>query len=335
MLGGLAVGVGEHVVALVLRVGRGRREPDVADQVLGPDLLDHRDVVHAVGAEELGEGPGLQRVADDADARAAVIGEERHRLRLALRERGDLRAVGGLVRLVHLARGDLAAEGLELLGEDLGDAGVVVVVGVGDGDPLEALLADQPGQRRALVGVGGRGAEHQVVVVELGDRGRSGRVRDRDHPRRDRHRLHHAVGRARARGADHGHHLLDAHHLLAGVHRGLRVALAVGQDQRHVAPVQEAALGVDVARREVPPGGDGRHQLGDRAGHAGDRAHLHLLRRRRRRDQRGQRGCRQYLLHRFSSLCSPFARPGRPRPGLWDEASAGPPAESPPDASAG
>ena len=77
---------------------------------------------------------------------------------------------------MRLVAGDHAAELGEGGREHAGKARVVVVVGVGDRELAVAVLPGERGEGSSLVGVGGRDPEHEVVVVEVRDRGRGSRV---------------------------------------------------------------------------------------------------------------------------------------------------------------
>ena len=235
-------------------------------------------VHHAVRPEELAEELVLEAVAQDGDAARAEVGEEGEPFRLAGRERRELGAVRCLVGLVRLVAGDHAAELGEGGREHAGKARVVVVVGVGDRKLAVAVLPGERGEGSSLVGVGGRDPEHEVVVVEVRDRGRGRGVGKHHHAGRDGDGLGHAVGGARAVGADDRHCLLDVDELRAHVDRGLRVALRIALHEPVGVSAEQATLLIHVARGEIAGIDDGDHQLRDGTGNARRGTHIDFAR---------------------------------------------------------
>ena len=98
------------------------------------------------------------------------------------------------------------------------------------------------------------------------------------HAGRDGDGLGHAVGGARAVGADDRHCLLDVDELRAHVDRGLRVALRIAQHEPVGVSAEQAALLIHVARGEVAGIDDGYHQLRDGTGNGRRGTHIDFAR---------------------------------------------------------
>src|SRR3546814_14999397 len=119
-------------------------------EVVGTQRVDQGIGLHAVTADERLEEAVLQRLAQDAHAGAVPIVDEHQRIGTPASELGALRAVGGLAVPVCGEAGDLAALGLELPAEGIGDTLAVVVVPIAP-RPTPCPVGQQlAGQRLAL-----------------------------------------------------------------------------------------------------------------------------------------------------------------------------------------
>src|SRR3546814_4379610 len=88
------------------------------------------------------------RLAQDGHAGAVPIVDEHQRIGTPASELGELRAVGGLAVLVCGEAGDLAALGLELAAEGIGETLAVVVVQIGHRHLLGTVGQQLAGQDR-------------------------------------------------------------------------------------------------------------------------------------------------------------------------------------------
>src|SRR5690606_36198067 len=140
------------------------------------------------------------------DARALGGANGRQDIRIALGAGGQLRGVARLLLLVRHLGQDLPTEPLELTGEDLGEALAIGVVRVHSAGGLEALLLGELCQDDTLRRVRDGGAEQEVIVVGVGQRGRRGRRGDLHDPGPPGYRLRDRESHAAGGGADDGAH---------------------------------------------------------------------------------------------------------------------------------
>ena len=129
---------------------RGRRGEERRCQRFRTDVGDQRFVAQAVGSDEPGEQPALDRLLDNLATGITGISHDDQRIAAGFRQGCQFRAVGVLLLLMLDFSHDFTAERLVSLDKCAADTNAIIIVHEGHGNLLDAFVKHHLGQDLAL-----------------------------------------------------------------------------------------------------------------------------------------------------------------------------------------